>query len=170
MERVADRLDIETFPKGPALIWEGISDEVMGGSSVITAIAVYSDENAIFLRMEGKVSPENGGGFIQARARFPGGRLDASGWKGLELRLRGQAGPHELHLRTPSCRMPWSYFGTPLRPSPVWEDQRFAFDDFAGNAVTPGPLEIGSILSIGVLAVRSDFSACLDIARISLYR
>ncbi len=170
MERVADRIDIETFPKGPTLTWEGISDEVMGGSSVITAIAVYSDSNAVFLRMEGRVSTENGGGFIQARTRFPSGKLDASQWKGIEIRVRGREGPHEVHLRTPSCRMPWAYFGLPFQPPSTWEDIRFPFDDFSGNAVSPGPLEIGSILSIGLLAVRAEFSPCLDIARISLYR
>ena len=46
--------------------WEFISDQVMGGISS-GSFNILKEKNISFLRMTGKVSLENNGGFIQVR-------------------------------------------------------------------------------------------------------
>lgn len=161
---------VEDFADGISLEWEAFSDRVMGGESVVRELDLVEEAKLRFLRLEGSVSTANGGGFIQARARFPGGVLDGSGFRGLDLMLRGTTGGYAVHLRTTSCPYPWSFYGALLPVRNGWSELRVPFDALRGVAVPMGPFESGRILSIGLLAEGRDFEARLDIARVSLYR
>lgn len=162
--------DLELFDADASLEWSGFTDRVMGGSSDMDDLEILEEGGRRFLRIAGRVRLENGGGFIQARADFPSLRLDASGWKGLEIVARAEEGRYQVHLRTPRCVLPWSFYGAPLVPAPGWGELRVPFDVFSGAAVPPGPFETGSILSLGLLAAGEAFEARLDVARISLFR
>ncbi len=63
-------LDYETEEKKITLKdWKFFSDQVMGGVSE-GRISLKPDEGKFFLRLEGKVSTANNGGFIQVRREF----------------------------------------------------------------------------------------------------
>ena len=62
--------------------WEYISDNVMGGVS--TGKAEILENNNSFLRLEGNVSTENNGGFIQVRT-FK--EIASDNFEGIKLRL-----------------------------------------------------------------------------------
>ena len=63
---------IEDFSGTPALRWEFISDQVMGGVST-GRVSLERDETArqTVLHLRGSVSTKNNGGFIQARLKLP---------------------------------------------------------------------------------------------------
>ena len=64
----SDNLIIEDFQDNNAN-WQPVSDQVMGGLSEIK-FSKLTEDNINFYRLEGNVSTENNGGFIQFRAKI----------------------------------------------------------------------------------------------------
>lgn len=81
--------------------WEGFTDRVMGGVSDMN-VRVESEGTDNILHLNGNVSLENNGGFIQVRLRLDEKKrhFDASAYTGVALRVRGKDRGHYVHLRT----------------------------------------------------------------------
>ena len=78
--------------------WCFVSDKVMGGVSEGTFETVIEGEDAHY-NMQGNVSTENNGGFLQFRTKInnhPDGKL----YKGIRIQVRGNNEEYALHIRT----------------------------------------------------------------------
>lgn len=149
--------------------WRGFSDRVMGGVSVET-IARESWGGRWWLRLRGRVSLENNGGFVQmALDLAPDGRpVDVSEWTGLRLLVRGNGETYGLHLRTEDCTRPWQSYRATFEalPDPRWID--LPFSGFAAYRLEP-PLDLCRVRRIGLVAIGRAFDADLALGSISLY-
>ena len=79
--------------------WRGVSDQVMGGISETTISHGVIDSRPC-LRMTGDVRLDNNGGFIQAALdlTYRGETLDASGYSGVSMIVRGNGEKYSVRL------------------------------------------------------------------------
>lgn len=144
--------------------WSAFSDRVMGGVSVAHA-ALMEVHGQPSLRLTGRVSLENNGGFVQV-AR-PLDDLDASSFSGVQLRVCGVPGSYFVHLRTADTRAPWQYYGAPLPVTPAWADVFLPWLAFTPVALG-APLDVRRLQRIGLVAAKTAFDADLAISRLEL--
>ncbi len=148
------------------MAWIPISDQVMGGISEV--IFSEKEEGEIrFYRMEGSVSTENNGGFIQFRSTV---EIDDKSYKGLRIKTRGNGEEYFIHIRTPRTRLPWNYYSSSFVASEEWQWIDIPFDSFKKTgALVPRKFNPSSIKTIGVVAYGKDFMAQVDVAGLKLY-
>jgi hypothetical protein len=149
--------------------WRLITDGVMGGVSSGT-LGIDQREGRGCLRLQGKVSIENNGGFIQAALELaPSGVMDASAWDGVELDVYGNGEAYNVHLKTSRMWLPWQHYRASFMAAPGWHTVRVPFADFAGYrigaAFDPARLE-----RIGIVAYGRAFTADLCIGSVAFYR
>jgi hypothetical protein len=149
--------------------WRLITDGVMGGVSSGT-LGIDQREGRGCLRLQGKVSIENSGGFIQAALELaPSGVMDASAWDGVELDVYGNGEAYNVHLKTSRMWLPWQHYRASFMAAPGWHTVRVPFADFAGYrigaAFDPARLE-----RIGIVAYGRAFTADLCIGSVAFYR
>lgn len=146
--------------------WDFISDKVMGGVSS-GKLDVITDVDSFFYRLNGSVSTENNGGFIQFRSKI---ELDQDRFKGLRLTLRGIENNYFVHITTIYTFLPWQYYSFKINVSEDWQTVDVPFDHFKKSHVFQ-PLKFNSdqIRTIGFVAKGNDFDAKLDIKQINLY-
>ncbi len=176
--RVEERMLIDDFARrdGTATIgsqWRGFTDRVMGGRSDMQVGYRELDgpgEQAV-LHLRGQVRLDNNGGFIQARLPLSanGGDFDATGYRGIAVRVRGAPGPYYLHLRNRSTWRPWQYYGARIEVGPDWRDQIIPFSAFEGRSIRR-ELDLSSLRTLGVVAYGEAFEADIEVARIELVR
>ena len=152
--------------------WQSLTDRVMGGRSDMRA-EIVQEADSRFLRMTGRVSLENNGGFIQVRLPLRDGEelLDARDYRGIELDVRGSAGNYFVHVRTSQNVLPWSYYAAPLPVSEQWQTVRIPFDEFSGSSMfRRGTPNLRRLQSIAIVAGTTAFEADIAVRRIGLYR
>ena len=91
--------------------WQLVSDAVMGGVSAGSIMReVVGGRPAI--RMQGDVSLENSGGFIQIALDIAprNGTVDGSAFSGIAIDVLGNGEEYGLHLRTPELVRPWQSY------------------------------------------------------------
>jgi hypothetical protein len=170
-----DYLLIDDFTSDSSVFgtfWEGFTDRVMGGRSDISAGVVKEGDEA-FMRMRGRVSLENNGGFIQVRLKFAERRgfFDASAYRGVRIRARGIGDNYYIHLRTVKTVFPWKYYSAPLPVGSEWADIELPWTLFTGGDYgrLPG-LTVDKLKSIAITASKAEFDADIEISEIGLYR
>lgn len=157
------RLTDETLTPVSALAWTFLSDQVMGGRS---QGGVDFDGDAI--RLRGRVSTENRGGFLQVRTRLAAPLPETAA--GLIARVRGTPQRYFLHIRTDDTTRPWQFYQAAFDATPEWRDLRVPFSDFAAKGGAPeGPPAPGSVRSIALAAYGRDHEADVSLAGIGLY-
>lgn len=172
---MADEMVLDDFADADAISrvgtqWQGFTDRVMGGKSDIRA-GVRSDER-VYLRMEGEVSLENNGGFIQVRLPLtPGnGSFDASRYSGIKVKYRTfRSGSYYLHLRTRQTRLPWAHFAAALPETYGWTEARIPWSAFESELTLLRKPNTSSLTSIALVAAKQEFSAGVDLGYIGLY-
>ena len=103
--QAADMLLIDGFTDNDGLSalgtpWCLVTDRVMGGVSAGRMSREQIDGRQA-LCMRGDVSLDNNGGFIQLSLDLnPVGFLDASRYSGIQVVVRGNRAPYNLHLKT----------------------------------------------------------------------
>jgi len=170
MQLLIDDFSKEVSPLGTR--WEGFTDRVMGGVSNMTA-GILQDGDETFVRMTGQVSLENNGGFIQIRLKLSnrGGTFDASPYKGVRLRIRGE-GPrgYYLFLRTNKSLLPWQYYSAPIELTEDWQSVDIPWRDFQqGDYGSWGKMNPAKIKSLALVAYGQNFTAQVDLSSIGLY-
>ena len=109
--------------------WVPFSDQVMGGISEVNFME--REENGLsHYHMEGNVSTENNGGFIQFRANI---EIEELPYKGLKIKTRGNGEEYFIHVRTPKTRLPWNYYASSFTATSEWEYIKIPFDSIANN-------------------------------------
>lgn len=144
--------------------WSAFSDRVMGGLSVAHA-ALAEVQGQPSLRLTGRVSLENNGGFVQVARQLDD--IDASTFSGLQLRVCGAPGSYFVHLRTADTRAPWQYYGAPLPVTGAWVDVYLPWSAFTAMSLT-APLDVRQLKRIGLVAGKAAFDADLAISRLEL--
>ena len=136
--------------------WVPFSDQVMGGISEVNFLE--REENGLsHYHMEGNVSTENNGGFIQFRANV---KIEDLPYKGLKIKTRGNGEEYFIHIRTPKTRLPWNYYASSFTASSEWESIKVPFDSFKKSGlILPRKFKASDIKSIGIVAFGKDFYA-----------
>ncbi len=147
--------------------WEYLSDQVMGGVSEGKATFEQANDQPV-LRLTGKVSTANRGGFIQARTK-----LDASlpaTTRGVILNVRGNDQTYFVHLRTNGTILPWQYYQASFEVSEDWREVRIPFSGFAPSGrLLRNSLEARSVRSLAVAAFGRDHEADLSVRTVGFY-
>lgn len=151
--------------------WESFSDRVMGGRSDVEARLVGEEENGV-LHLGGRVSLENNGGFIQARLVLSqGGKpYDASGFRGITLRVRGSGGGYYIHIRTSRTVFPWSFYGQRIPVTGEWRTVHLPFRDFESENMLPSRLNPAGLRSVAIVAAKENFFSDLSVDWIAFTR
>lgn len=170
----AKRLVLSDFRGAePAVIdkagWRGFSDRVMGGVSD-SEFAVEKVDGIACAHLTGRVTRDNGGGFVQMALDFGRGRagFDASGYSGLELLIRGNDEDYNVHLRTAEVRWYDQSYRATIHVAPRWQTIRIPWTDFTPHGMD-GPVDTSSLQRIGLLGWMREFEADLALAEIALY-
>ena len=165
-------LDDFTGPQGVSTHgtrWMAFTDRVMGGVSDGRVTWVEEDEPR--MRLEGEVSLENNGGFVQVALPLEGeqGSLNAAEYAGVRLRVRGNGSEYYLHLRTEDCQRPWQYYAAAFPTLEAWSTVEIPFSAFSPESLSKA-LDTGSLLRVAVVAAKKAMQAEVEIARVELYR
>lgn len=150
--------------------WEFVADTVMGGNSTGHITEVTRDGRKA-TRLQGDVSLENNGGFVQMAfsPASDGHSFDASNWTGIEAQVFGNCETYEMRLRTDQLAQPWqSYRQTFFAPA-EWTAVQLPFSEFLANK-TDVRFDPARIRRIGVLAYGRKFEADVAISTVRLYR
>jgi hypothetical protein len=150
--------------------WRAVSDRVMGGiSEASISRAVVDGRPALCLT--GEVRLENNGGFVQASLdlALSDGILDASGYAGLRLVVRGNGERYSVHLRTPDNVRPWQSYRAHLTEGADWQTVHLPFAAFEPHRLEM-PLDRSRLRRIGLVAIGRAFFADLAVSELSFYR
>jgi hypothetical protein len=150
--------------------WRGVSDQVMGGVSEV-AVAQNVNADRFFLRLSGDVRLENNGGFIQAALDLAsaGGSVDASGFEGVRLVVRGNGEQYSVHLRTPDNARPWQSYRAYFTAEPDLKTVDIPFSAFTPYRID-APLDVRRLRRIGLVAIGRAFRADLSVSEVGFYR
>jgi hypothetical protein len=164
VSRIIDDLSCDPPVSKIGTRWMLFTDQVMGGVSNGAMVwELIAGRTAI--RMHGKVSLENNGGFIQiALDLLPDGQaVNASDWHGIELDVCGNGEEYNVHLRTADLEQPWQSYRQLFLSQPQWQTVQLSFEDFAPYR-TDIPLNTRRLRRIGIVAIGRAFSADLAIS------
>jgi Complex I intermediate-associated protein 30 (CIA30) len=150
--------------------WQTFTDQVMGGVSAGQASAETLGGKRC-LRLRGRVSLENQGGFIQAALPLVrrGGTFDAGAYRGLRLLVRGNGEDYYIHLRTEDTRLPWQYYEAAFRTGPDWTAVEIPFSAFTAENLAAA-LDTRKLTRLAVVAAKKAFAADVAVARIEIYK
>ena len=149
--------------------WVLISDRVMGGVTDGTMTReIITGRDAV--RMQGGVSLENNGGFLQVALDLgdAGAEVDARRWNGIQIDVFGNNQVYNLHLRTSDIHRPWESYRESFHAPTRWTTVLLPFGDFAPHR-TDRPLNIARLRRIGIVAIGREFEADISIADIRFY-
>jgi len=149
--------------------WRLVTDDVMGGLSV-ASLSVEEYKGKRCLRMQGDVSTENNGGFVQIALPLGDGKpFDASGYTGVEIEVSGNTESYNIHFRTDSLWFPWQSYRYSFTATPDWQTYRIPFTELT-KYKTFSDFSRDEIVRIGLVAIGRDFSADVRLASIRFYR
>jgi hypothetical protein len=150
--------------------WRLFTDRVMGGVSD-AASSLETIEGRRCLRLRGRVSLENNGGFIQVALPLAqeGRPFDASEFKGIRVWVRGNGKTYHIHLRTAQTRLPWHYFSAAFDSSALWRPVDLPFDGFKPEN-QQAKLDTRGLERIAVVAIGEEFEADVAVSRLEFYR
>ena len=144
----------------------------MGGKSEMST-AIMQEDGRRFIRMSGDVSVKNNGGFIQTRLKLASGlgTFDASDYRGIRLRVRGEGTGYYIFLRTSSTVFPWLHYKAPINTGEGWTTVDIPWSEVEkGDFGSPGKFKPSKLKSLALVAYGRDFRAEVDLQEIGLYR
>ena len=146
--------------------WIPFSDQVMGGVSDVNFYEM-EEEGSSFYRLEGNVSTENNGGFIQFRSEVS---FKDSNFEGIRIKARGNNEEYFIFIRTPATVLPWNYYSASFNVTEDWESIEIPFSKFKKSSfILPKKVRSSKIRSIGIVAFGKDHFAQVDVALVELY-
>lgn len=149
--------------------WELISDGVMGGRSRGT-LRWEAVAGRRALRMQGDVSLENNGGFIQVALDLARDCtfIDAPLFEGIQLDVFGNDETYNLHLRTADVVRPWQSYRQSFSATPEWTSIRLPFAGFEPHRLEVD-LDLRTLRRLGIVAIGRAFSVDVAIAGLRFY-
>jgi hypothetical protein len=139
----------------------------MGGVSEGRATFDRIGEQPI-LRLTGRVSTANRGGFIQARTELDPPLPDTA--RGVILNVKGNEQTYFVHLRTTRTVLPWQFYQASFEVSEEWQEVRIPFEDFAPHGrLLRQTFNVASVRSLAVAAFGRDHTADLSVRAVGFY-
>lgn len=152
--------------------WRLVTDNVMGGvSSGKITLDINKHKNCI--RMQGEVSTENNGGFVQVALplldkKSDNKPFDASAYTGIEIEVSGNNESYNVHLRTDNLWFPWQSYRYSFIATPDWKKIRIPFSKLEAYKTT-NKFSQDEIIRLGMVAIGRKFQANLCIASVNFY-
>ena len=149
--------------------WRLFTDRVMGGVST-GRLAPDHHLGRSCLHLQGQVSLDNNGGFVQASLELPP-RIAAAAtdYRGVQLDICGDGNTSNLHLRSVDCRRPWQSYRASFQADSEWQTLRLPFGDFRAYRIDT-PLRPDRLRRLGVVAIGREFAPDLWLGPLALYR
>ena len=154
----------ETFDPNKSRNWSFFTDGVMGGVSQGKAFFGKSGSDN-FVRIEGNVSTDNNGGFIQIRHSLTKSLDDDI--IGISLKVRGNGERYYVFIRTSSTLLPWQFYNASFQTSKNWSVVKLKLEAFQpSSSFLRKTIKSSSIKSIGIVAYGRDHQAKIDVSEI----
>jgi len=149
--------------------WRYIADRVMGGVSR-GAMRMDTLADRLCLRLQGEVSLENSGGFIQVALPLSAtsAPFDGRPFTGLRLSARGNGGTYYVHLRTSDSRRPWQYYYASFVAADEWRDIDLPFAMFTSKGLDM-PLDTSRLVRVAIVAARKAHVADIAVSWIGFF-
>ena len=158
----------ETFDPNKSRNWSFFTDGVMGGVSQGKAFFGKSGSDN-FVRLEGKVSTENNGGFIQIRTKLSP-EINSKDYNGVYVKVYGNQKNYNLHLRTGLTLAPWQYYSYTFATTENWSEIRAPLNEFKkSNFYQPKSILGQKIKSVGLVAGFDNFKSDICLSEIGFY-
>jgi len=149
--------------------WRLVTDSVMGGVTT-GRLKITELQDFPCLRMQGAVSLENNGGFLQATLNLPRSVVvNVANYSGFLLQVYGNNEQYNLHLRTADTTLPWQSYRASFNATPKWQELYIPFTDFIPYRIDR-TLNVKRLTRIGVVAIGRAFAADLCVGKIALYK
>lgn len=149
--------------------WRTVTDQVMGGVS--NARSNYETQRGDrYLCLKGTVSLKNNGGFIQVSLPLMVNKipLNASKYKGIRLRVKGNGELYYVHLKTIATSLPWQYYTAEFKTTDQFRTIDIPFDSFEPQSLSK-KLDSAGLVRIALVGAKKEFQADLCISRVELY-
>lgn len=143
--------------------WRCVSDRVMGGESDGRLDLVEIDGRRA-LRLTGRVSLADGGGFLQMATDADPAPQAA----GIEIEVRGDGSDYDLRLRTAAAEKPWQSYRAAFRAPAQWRRIRLRFGDLEPHRIA-APFDPRGLRRIGLVAIGREFRPDLSLAALHLF-
>lgn len=147
--------------------WRLVTDNVMGGISE-GQLTLYSHQTKDCLRIQGNVTTENNGGFVQIALPLSDDVFDASAYDGIEIEVSGNGEVYNIHLRTDDLWFPWQSYRSSFTASTDWQAYRIPFSELE-KYKTFTRFDKKQLTRVAMVAIGRDFEADLCLASIRLY-
>ena len=147
--------------------WRLITDNVMGGLSE-GQLTLYNHQAKDCLRIQGNVTTENNGGFVQLALPLSDEVFDASAYDGIEIDVSGNNELYNIHLRTDDLWFPWQSYRSSFTASTDWQTYRIPFTELEKYR-TFTSFDKKQLARIGIVAIGRNFEADLCLASIKFY-
>ena len=165
---MASEKPFETFDPNKSRNWSFFTDGVMGGVSSGKASFRKSGTDS-FVRLEGKVSTANNGGFIQIRHSLE--KYLNNDIKGISLKVRGNGERYYIFIRTTSTLLPWQFYNASFKTSKNWQVVKINLQAFQPSSnFLRKTIKSSSIKSIGIVAYGRDHEAKIDVSEIYFFK
>ena len=145
-------------------LWEYIADDVMGGVSKGN-VKFQSIEGGNIALLQGNVSTENNGGFIQIRRALRD--IDLHDAKSVKIIAKGNDQAYFVFLRTTGTVLPWQYYSAEFKVTENFEEFILPIDEFKKSGLLmKGKVNPKNITSIGLVAFGRDHQAELHVKEV----
>ena len=165
---MASEKPFESFDPNNSRSWSFFTDGVMGGVSSGKAFLGKSGSDN-FVRLEGKVSTANNGGFIQIRHSLK--KSLEKDVRGVSLKVRGNGEKYYVFIRTSSTLLPWQFYSASFKTSKNWKVMKIKLDAFQPSSrFLRKTIKSSSVKSIGIVAYGRDHDAKIDVSEIYFFK
>ena len=147
--------------------WSYEADTVMGGvSDGIAELKGNGSDKTI--RLTGKVSTANNGGFIQVRSSISWGL--AKGKTGIKMKVKGNGEQYYLHIRNSGTRLPWHYYHQGFETTGTWKEIKLPFQFFKkSSSFLRTSVTQSTIKTIAIVAYCKDHTADISVMSLEFY-
>jgi hypothetical protein len=151
--------------------WQQVTDQVMGGVSE-GSYGFFEIDGKRCIRLQGWVSLENRGGFIQVSLPLlnKGGSFDASNYRGVRLLVRGNGERYYVHFKSMQTLLPWQLFSAGFPTTETWKIVDLPFERFTPENLKADSLNTRKLKRIAIVAGKKEYIADVAVARIEFYR
>ena len=137
--------------------WTYIADNVMGGVSE-GGVEFNLVDNDVYALLNGKVSTENNGGFIQIRRKL--NNIDLSRAKSIRLYAKGNDEKYYIFLRTTGTILPWQYYSHEFTVNEEYNEFIMPIKDFKkSGTLLAKQINPKKITSVAIVAYGRDHVA-----------
>ena len=145
-------------------LWEYIADDVMGGVSKGN-VEFQNVEGSNIALLQGNVSTDNNGGFIQIRRALRD--IDLKDAKSVKIIAKGNDQAYFVFLRTTGTVLPWQYYSAEFKVTENFEEFILPIDEFKKSGLLmTGKVNSKNITSIGLVAFGRDHEAKLHVKEV----